>query len=35
MRSPFWCDGPTIVNDSGGTICRRPIFDIPMPVIAE
>ena len=25
----------SMVSDSGGTICRRPIFDMPMPVIAE
>ncbi len=23
-----------MVNDSGGTICRLPIFDMPIPVIA-
>ena len=25
----------SMVSDSGGTISRRPIFDMPMPVIAE
>ena len=25
----------SMVSDSGGTICRRPILDMPIPVIAD
>ena len=28
------CSQASMVNDSGGTICRLPIFDMPIPVIA-
>ena len=28
------CWHASIVSDSGGTICRLPIFDMPIPVIA-